>query len=196
MSILISMAVFSVSMSVSPGPVNFLALASGLNHGFMPSLKFVTGATLGFISLLLLIGLGIGATNESFPVIVDSLKYIGCAYIFYIGFKVYSETAALDDTTSQHNKPTFLQGWLMQWLNPKAWVACLAGCSAFSVYTSHIRLAQFLSIYFVICFVGIASWALLGKRIKIWISTPKHVRLFNKVMGISLCVLGVILLVQ
>lgn len=193
MSIWFSMAVFSFTMSISPGPVNLVALTSGLNHGFVNSLKFVFGATLGFIVLLFLIGFGLGAANENFPSIIKVLTYVGCAYLGYVGIKIYLDRGEIGEVENTLPLPSFQQGWLLQWLNPKAWIACLAGCSAFNVYTSNARLFQFLLIYFVICFIGIGCWAFAGRKIQAWLQSPKSVRVFNKTMGLVLCLLAIVL---
>lgn len=59
MSLSLSMAAFALAASISPGPVNIVALASGARHGLRASLGHVAGATLGFCLLLLLCGLGV-----------------------------------------------------------------------------------------------------------------------------------------
>ncbi|HAT1553441.1 TPA: LysE family translocator, partial [Aeromonas hydrophila] len=41
------MAGFALAMSITPGPVNLVALGSGARHGFAASLRHVVGATLG-----------------------------------------------------------------------------------------------------------------------------------------------------
>ncbi len=196
MSLFFPMVIFSISMSISPGPVNIIAMTSGLNFGFRNSLKFVSGATFGFISLLLLIGVGLGEVNNLFPEIVELLRYVGCAYIFYIGFQIIRTTQVTTNHENEHNIPTFRRGWFMQWLNPKAWIACLAGCSAFNVYNSEKILIQFLTIYFFFCFIGIASWALLGQKIKVWVDSEGRVKIYNSAMGSILCLLAIAILVN
>jgi len=59
MSVLVSMAAFALASSITPGPVNIVALSSGAQFGWRASLRHVTGATLGFTLLLVLIGLGL-----------------------------------------------------------------------------------------------------------------------------------------
>lgn len=44
-ALLLAMSSFALAASVSPGPVNAVALAAGVHHGFRRSLAFVTGAT-------------------------------------------------------------------------------------------------------------------------------------------------------
>jgi len=44
-------------MSISPGPVNMMIISSSINHRVRKTLYFVSGDTIGFILLLVLIGL-------------------------------------------------------------------------------------------------------------------------------------------
>ena len=67
-SLLLSMSGFALAMSISPGPVNLVALGTGARYGFPASLRHVVGATLGFILLLLLMGLGLGGALSRWPV--------------------------------------------------------------------------------------------------------------------------------
>jgi len=53
------MAAFALASSITPGPVNIVALSAGAQFGLRASLRHVTGATLGFTLLLVLIGLGL-----------------------------------------------------------------------------------------------------------------------------------------
>ena len=53
-TLFLSMAAFALAASISPGPVNIVALSSGAQYGFRPSLRHVSGATLGFTLLLVL----------------------------------------------------------------------------------------------------------------------------------------------
>ena len=59
MSLFLSMAAFALASSISPGPVNIVALSSGAQFGLRVAMRHVSGATIGFTLLLLLIGLGL-----------------------------------------------------------------------------------------------------------------------------------------
>ena len=59
MSLTLSMAAFALAASISPGPVNIVALGSGARHGLRASIGHAAGATLGFCLLLVLVGLGV-----------------------------------------------------------------------------------------------------------------------------------------
>ena len=50
---------FAFVMSISPGPANFLLLASGANFGFRRSLPLVFGISLGFLTMVFCVGVGL-----------------------------------------------------------------------------------------------------------------------------------------
>jgi len=181
------MCLFSFSMSISPGPVNLITLSTGVNHGLGKAMPFVSGATIGFSLLLIATGLGLGRAAEQSPQLFNVLSYGGIGFLIYIGYRIAFSPSTLK--IDAQARPSFLQGFLLQWLNPKAWVACLAGVSAFNLTDSHAMLAVFVSIYFLICYLSIASWALAGEKIGATVRQPQFLRFFNLVVG------GVLILV-
>ncbi len=192
MSIILAMSLFSLSMSISPGPVNFITLSTGANHGFRSAVPFVSGATIGFTLLLLLIGMGLGQLAADYAALLDLLGYGGSALICYMGYKIATSDPSLD--IRKETAPSFLQGFLLQWLNPKAWAACLAGVSAFDLAGAHARLALFVGLYFVICYIGVGSWAVVGDRIHLIFRGPRRLKLFNVCMGAGLILVALYLL--
>ena len=48
MSIFLSMAAFALAASISPRPVNNVALSAGAQYGLAASMRHVAGATFGF----------------------------------------------------------------------------------------------------------------------------------------------------
>jgi len=54
---------------------------------------------------------------------------------------------------------------------------------------------QFTVIYFVICYVSIASWAYAGTFLRKYLQAPQRVRLFNRVMAALLAASALYLLV-
>lgn len=58
-SLKLSMALFAFAASFSPGPVILLSVSAAARYSIRSGLRFVTGATLGFILLFVLIGVGV-----------------------------------------------------------------------------------------------------------------------------------------
>jgi threonine/homoserine/homoserine lactone efflux protein len=192
MSIFIAMCFFSLSMSISPGPVNMTILSSGVNYGFKRSISLVSGATVGFTFLLIAVGLGISNLVNQIPIFYELLRYVGTGYIAYIGYKIMVSDPNIEFKEEQ--LPRFRHGCLMQWLNPKAWIACLSGASAFGLNTSHTLLLVFVCIYFVICYLSLAAWALLGSKLQFLTKVKNGMKFFNLAMGGSLIIIAIYLL--
>ncbi|MGH8380132.1 LysE family translocator [Pseudomonas sp.] len=194
MSLMLSMAAFALAASISPGPVNIVALGSGARHGLRASLRHVTGATLGFSLLLVLIGLGLHELLRYWPAMTRGLYAGGVAFLLYMAWKLASDRGELTNSSSPA-APSMLAGATLQWLNPKAWLACVAGIGAYVGEGETALLWQFTGIYFVICYLSIASWAWAGSVISQYLGNPQRVRLFNRVLAVLLLASAVYLLV-
>ncbi|CAB3790353.1 LysE family translocator [Paraburkholderia fynbosensis] len=195
MTVLLSMAAFALASSISPGPVNVVALSAGARHGLAASMRHVSGATVGFTALLLLIGLGLHELLTHFPNLIDIIKWAGIAFLLYMAY-----TLAVDDgrlgTDKPSRGPSFAHGAAMQWLNPKAWLASLAGMGAYAANGDGGLVWQFTALYFVICYVSIASWAYAGTFLRKYLQEPERVRRFNRVMAALLAASALYLLME
>ncbi|KHL96856.1 amino acid transporter LysE [Paenibacillus sp. IHB B 3415] len=192
MSIFIAMFFFSLSMSISPGPVNLTILSAGVNYGFKRSFSLVSGATAGFTILLIAVGLGLSNLVAQMPLFYDILRYAGTGYMCYIGYKIIVSRPEI--TFKEEQLPRYRHGFLMQWLNPKAWIACLSGVSAFSLNNSPDLLLSFVCIYFLICYLSLAAWALLGSKLQFLTKRRNGIKAFNIAMGGTLMIVAVYLL--
>lgn len=181
LALILAMTMFSLSMSISPGPVNMVIIASGANHGFWRTLPFVSGATIGFTLLLVFVGFWLLAVIEHYPVFFKYLGVAGSAFIIHVGYKIATARPELE--MKETARPGFLQGALLQWLNPKAWIACASGAALFSSPQTHSTLIVFMAIYFVVCYLSLAAWAVLGDRVALLLNSRQRIRLFNLMMG-------------
>ncbi|WP_018693441.1 LysE family translocator [Algicola sagamiensis] len=192
MSILFAMFSFSLAMSISPGPVNMVIVSSGANYGLRRTFPFVSGATIGFTLLLLFIGLGFLQFVQTYPMFLKYLAIAGSLFIIYMGYKLISAKPELD--IPEQNVPKFHEGFLLQWLNPKAWIACVSGASLFSTTEGHQSFLIFSTIYFIVCYLCLGAWAVLGDRVTFLREHPRRLRVFNICMG-ALLILTAIYLV-
>ncbi|KIU48145.1 lysine transporter LysE [Pseudomonas putida] len=194
MSLSLSMAAFALAASISPGPVNIVALGAGARQGLRPAMRHVTGATLGFILLLVLIGLGLHEVLRHWPGLAVALHWAGVLFLLYMAWKLARDDGALGEGRDTH-APSLLRGAAMQWLNPKAWLACVAGIGAFVGQGETALLGQFSLIYLVICYLSLGCWALAGSLIRSYLDNPRRLRLFNRSLA-ALLVLSALYLMQ
>jgi threonine/homoserine/homoserine lactone efflux protein len=194
MTLLLSMAAFALASSITPGPVNLVALGSGARHGLRASLAHITGATAGFTMLLVLIGLGLYEVLLRWPPLTGAIRIAGVLYLLYLACKLASDNGQL--SAQPHSRaPSLLSGAAMQWLNPKAWLASVAGMAAFAADGNSHTIGQFAIIYFVVCYLSIACWAVAGVFLQRHLQRAAGVRLFNRIMALLLaaCALGLML---
>ncbi len=186
MTLLLAMLSFSLVMSITPGPVNMIILSAGINYGVKRTIPYVSGATVGFILLLLFIGFGFSQFIHAYPLFLTYLAIAGSLYIIYLGYKIASSKPELK--ISKNDAPKFYEGLLLQWMNPKAWIACVSGASIFSSATSYSPFLKFAIIYFIVCYISLSIWAVLGDKVSYLLKDPFRLRLFNFIMGLLLMV--------
>ena len=186
-SLLLSMALFAFAASFSPGPVNLLSVSAGARYGIRSGLSFVTGATLGFILLFVLIGSGLQQVLAVLPVLTQVLQWLGVAFLLYLSYQLFSDSGEL---TAQSGKkaPDFITGALMQWLNPKAWLASLSGIAAYIPAADISQLLIFAGIYLPICWLSLSAWLWAGIALRHYLQKPASMRLLNKSLALLLAV--------
>src|SRR5687768_13124652 len=100
MSLILSMAAFALAASITPGPVNIVALSSGAQYGFRASQRHVAGATLGFVLLLVLMGLGLHEVLQLWPFMTRVVQWAGVAFLLFMAWKLASDDGQLHTSES------------------------------------------------------------------------------------------------
>lgn len=192
LSLIVSMFIFSLSMSISPGPVNLTILTSSMNYGVKATFAFISGATIGFTLLLASVCFGLYQMIVVYPVLLDVITILGTVLLLWIGLNILRAKGTVISSQSQDEVkiPTFIQGVLMQWLNPKAWIAAVAGTGLFSTGHIHAVLLVFVVIYFVVCYLSLLLWGIVGEKLASFLNTGNRARLFNIVMGLLLILIS------
>lgn len=179
------MAAFALATSITPGPVNIVALSAGARYGLRASLRHVTGATAGFVLLLLLIGLGMHELLTRVPFLTRGLEWAGVAFLLYVAYRLVADDGRIDSPNASRG-PSLLVGATMQWLNPKAWLASVAGMGLYVAPGESALVWQFAAIYFVVCYLSIACWAWAGASLRQALREPSRVRFVNRAMALLL----------
>lgn len=185
MDVFLSMGAFALASSISPGPVNLVALSNGIQYGFGASMRHVAGATIGFTLLLVLTGFGLRELLEHWPNLTSVIQWAGVAFLLYLACKLALDDGriGLDKATSG---PSLVTGAALQWLNPKAWLASVAGMGVFAANGEPMLIWQFAAIYFVVCYASIACWAAAGLLLRHQLQSPTRVKILNRLMALML----------
>jgi|GEM_PF-697763 len=68
-------------------------------------------------------------------------------------------------------------------LNPKAWVACVAGVSLFSDPSNNQVFLTFSLVYFLVCYFSLFFWSVSGDKVTMLLNSEFKLKLFNQLMG-------------
>ncbi|MBL1421312.1 MAG: LysE family translocator [Alphaproteobacteria bacterium] len=192
MQIYFAMLVFAFTMAISPGAGNIVALSNAANHGYKNTILFILGNVSGFVVLFITLNLALSEINLKNSMALQLLGYLGATFLIYIGYKI--ATSDPDVSIKQQNKRGFLQGAILQWLNPKAWIVSLASVSAFGLTGHTSKIIIFAVIYFVIGAISLSAWAFVGSKMQQILKNPQHLKLFNRTMGGLLILLSLYLM--
>ena len=112
-----------IGLSLTPGPNSLLALTHGALYGHRRTLATIAGGALGFITLIALSMLGIGALLQASADALTVLKWVGGAYLVWLGIQLWRApaiTLALSAGQPVAGAGTlFRQGLLAALSNPK-----------------------------------------------------------------------------
>ncbi len=117
----------AIGLSITPGPNSLLAITHGALYGHKFTLFTILGGALGFILLIALSMLGIGAVLQTSVQALVLLKWLGGAYLVWLGWQLWKSPAihlaTLSTSQIQQNAQPFKlfqNGFLAAISNPKA----------------------------------------------------------------------------
>ncbi|EON93554.1 cysteine/O-acetylserine efflux protein [Marinobacter lipolyticus SM19] len=182
LSLILPMSAFALAASISPGPVNLVCLSSGTRYRLRKGLWFVTGATLGFIALFLAIGFGLHSALAWIPGFERLLTWAGIAFLLYLSYRLAVDDGQISEEAPD-GAPGFWTGALMQWLNPKAWLASVSGIGAYTSGGDLTQLTIFAALYLPICWLSLSTWVLTGRFLRQHIQRPSLLRAVNRALA-------------
>ncbi|VAV95836.1 Transporter, LysE family [hydrothermal vent metagenome] len=180
--ILSALALFAFVSSITPGPNNLMLMASGANFGFWRTLPHMLGVSIGFMVMVVLVGLGLMRIFDLYPLSHTILKLLSAAYMLYLAWKI-ANAAPPKQEQSQGVPFTFVQAALFQWVNPKAWAM---GLGAISLYAPDKTLGSILWVALVFGLINlpaVSSWTVLGQQMRKALNSHKRLRVFNLLMA-------------
>lgn len=186
-----------LGLTFTPGPNGLLALTHGAIYGSKKTIATILGGSLGFATVIGLSMFGIGALLAASAQLLIVMKFVGGAYLIWLGIQVWrspslgeSKTAVSTDVSSFS---LFRQGALAALTNPKGILFFVAFLPQFIDPTISL-LTQFvvMALTFVIIeFIYEYAVASLANRIKPFLA--KFGKKVNRVFGGIFMVIGVAL---
>jgi threonine/homoserine/homoserine lactone efflux protein len=184
--ILISFALVTAALAISPGPDNIYVLVQSITNGKKYGIATVFGLIAGCIIHTTLLAFGISAIIAANATLFFVIKLLGAFYLLYLAYSLFKSDARIsfnsDNVAKKSQRQLFVQGFFMNVLNPKVTIFFLAFFPGFLFSESMSTFVQFYvlgAVFMVVSFIVFATIALLAGQIKAY--TMK-----NKISGVVL----------
>ena len=187
---------FYFVMYVTPGPNNAMVLTSGLKFGFLKTIPHMTGITIGHVTQLILVCLGLGKIFQVFPEIQNILKILCSIYLIYLGYKIIGSFNKIKDNDSRPLK--FYEAALFQIVNPKAWTISSMAASGFLSNDGSllISILYIASVALIICPISISPWAAFGSGIKNLVKNNKIKVIIEFFLAFLLLITAILIVIE
>jgi threonine/homoserine/homoserine lactone efflux protein len=190
----IAFAAAATALAIVPGPTVTVIIANSLRYGSKAGLLNVLGTQAGVAVWLTIAALGLGAAIQVMGVWFDVLRYVGAAYLVYLGVQLLvakgklSKGIAMDRSKGNF----FLQGFIVIMSNPKMLVLFGALIPPFIV-PGEDATGQMLRLgltFAAIALVGDTIYALAAGKAGSWLSHSR-IRTIEVVSGLCLTLGGI-----
>lgn len=192
----LAFAAASAVLLLIPGPTILLVVSYALGQGWRAALPMAIGVALGDLTAMTLSMLGIGALMAASATLFTVLKWVGAAYIVWLGVKLWrAGGAAKVEARTESAVPVRLlfHAWLVTALNPKGIVFFVAFLPQFLDPAGDVpgQMAIFCATFLVMAFVNVLGYALVASRARVAVGDPRVIGWINRTGGAALVGAGV-----
>ncbi|EPC00600.1 lysine transporter LysE [Litchfieldella anticariensis FP35 = DSM 16096] len=187
----------SIALLLIPGPTVLLVLSYAISQGRQVALATVAGVALGDLLAMSASLAGLGALVLASATLFTVLKWIGAAYLVYLGIKLFrsapsTSLESLDETPKASSARVFVHSAAVTALNPKSVVFFIAFVPQF-ISPEAALAPQFVLL--IATFVGFAAinalaYALLADKLRRRIAYPSVLPILTRVGGGALIAMG------
>nr|WP_297348746.1 LysE family translocator [uncultured Glaciecola sp.] len=184
-------------ISITPGMCMTLAMTLGMSVGVTRTLWMMLGEVFGVATVAILAVLGVASLMLNYPSLFSWLKWIGGAYLFYLGVKMWLADADVSQNEIKHSQLSSInlvsQGYVTAVANPKGWAFMISILPPFISLDKPIAL-QFLVLLGIIMFsefISMLIYANGGKGLKRLLSRGNNVVWLNRIAGSLLAAVGI-----
>jgi threonine/homoserine/homoserine lactone efflux protein len=189
-------AAASAVLLIIPGPTILLVVSYALGQGWRTALPMAVGVALGDFTAMTLSMLGIGALLAASATVFTVLKWIGAAYLIYLGIKLFRAGGTLNaEPRSDAVSAAKMLGhaWQVTALNPKSITFFVAFLPQFLDRNADFltQMAIFEATFLALAFANAFGYALIAARARNLVRNRKAIGIFNKAGGSLLIGAGI-----
>ncbi|MBH0037920.1 LysE family translocator [Pseudoalteromonas sp. SWN166] len=183
-------------VSITPGMCMTLAMTLGMSIGVRRTLWMMIGELLGVATVAIAAVLGVASVMLNYPDAFAILKWVGGAYLIYIGVNMWRAKGKMSVDTSKPSdvsrKSLFTQGFVTAIANPKGWAFMISLLPPF-ISVEHAVAPQLLALLGVIMtteFLSMLAYATGGKSLRLFLARGDNIKWMNRIAGSLMAVVG------
>jgi threonine/homoserine/homoserine lactone efflux protein len=178
----------SAVLLIIPGPTVLLVVSYALGQGWRTVLPMTVGVALGDFTAMTLSMLGLGALLAASATLFTILKWVGAAYLVYLGIRLWRAGGTLDAaprTDAVSAAKMLGHAWLVTALNPKSITFFVAFLPAFLDPQADFltQMVVFEMTFLVLAFANAFGYALVAAHARGFVANPRAIGIVNKVGG-------------
>ena len=180
---LLSLSLFMLGTSCSPGPNNIVASYSGFNFGVIKTFPHMLGVIFGFTSVVCVLNFGLINIFKLYPLIQEILKISGSIFLVYLAYKIAFSKNVKEN--KKENPVKFIETFFFQFLNPKGVIVAIIIVSTYVESGSNFINYSFwvILVSFLCALISITFWTFVGKFFRRFATNEKFIKIFNYVMS-------------
>ena len=182
-------------MFITPGTPRIVIISYSMNYGVQKCVWTALGDVTANIIQATLVIFVIGSFLSDNPTILNTLKWLGIAYLTYLAYDIYKSRPKDINTKDISDKSFFSfykDGFLVAGTSPKAWMFFPFIFPQFIDFNSNyiIQFIILITTYVVLDFLSLVCYAVLANKLIVWIkANPKIIN------TISACVIILIAII-
>lgn len=174
---------------ITPGPGTFAVLAKSLSQGVVRTLPLSMGMACGDIAYLVMACFGLATIAEQWETLFIAIRYIGAAYLLYLGVKMWTApVTSLDESPNQSRKQGMaaaVQGFLISSSNPKVILFYIAFLPTFMDVTklAGADVAKASVLAFVALMIALTTVSLGAAQARRYMTSVRAMQRLNRSAG-------------
>lgn len=188
-------AIASAILVAIPGPTVLLVVSYALGHGRRYALATTAGVALGDFTAMTASMLGLGVVLAASAGLFSVLKWMGAAYLVYLGVKLWRAPvgeADTPDTSETRTGRIFAHAYAVTALNPKSIIFFVAFVPQF--IDPHMavlpQIVVFEATFLVLATLNAFGYAMLAAAARKCVRSPRVQRAVNRTGGTLLVAAG------
>ena len=184
-----------IFMFITPGTPRIVIISYSMNYGVQKCVWTALGDVTANIIQATLVIFVIGSFLSDNPTILNTLKWLGIAYLTYLAYDIYKSRPKDINTKDISDKSFFSfykDGFLVAGTSPKAWMFFPFIFPQFIDFNSNyiIQFIILITTYVILDFLSLVGYAVLANKLIVWIkANPKIIN------TISACVIILIAII-